>query len=315
MTVAIEAYDPKYLEQMTARFNAETADEPHVAPLDPARFETLVAAKTYFDPRGLFVAREAGEVLGWAHACLAPGSESHHDPTALAAQLRLLIYPATRLDVGRELVAVATAWLKASGRTELHGLGAHAGYPFYRGLWFGGEPMGPATMPHVQLALEVGGYKNTHESIFMVAALNAAPAVLQAAEKLEYTEEPLALTQEGVRESWTGFTPMRTRAFLAGTEVGAIGWAVLPHVAARLGAPCMSIWSLWTQEQHRRKGIAAALISRALAPSYAQGARFASVGTQLWNAPAHATYAKFGFLPYRVLVGRMLKLADVAAAS
>ena len=48
MTVAIETYDPKYLEQMTARYNAETAEEPYVAPLDPGRFAALVAAKTYF---------------------------------------------------------------------------------------------------------------------------------------------------------------------------------------------------------------------------------------------------------------------------
>jgi hypothetical protein len=30
-----------------------------------------------------------------------------------------------------------------------------------------------------------------------------------------------------------------------------------------------------------------------------------SVGTQLWNAPAHASYAKYGFSPHCVLVGRL----------
>jgi GNAT superfamily N-acetyltransferase len=58
------------------------------------------------------------------------------------------------------------------------------------------------------------------------------------------------------------------------------------------------------------RGIATARISRAMARAYAEGARFASVGTQLWNAPAHATYARLGFRPHCVLVGRSLALHE-----
>ena len=50
-----------------------------------------------------------------------------------------------------------------------------------------------------------------------------------------------------------------------------------------------------------------------MALSHNLGARFASVGTQLWNAPAHATYAKFGFRPYCVVVGRTLDLSRESA--
>ena len=61
--------------------------------------------------------------------------------------------------------------LERSGINPQLGIHAQVGYPFYRGLWMGGEPMGPAHLPHIQLALEVGGYKNTQESIFMTARL------------------------------------------------------------------------------------------------------------------------------------------------
>jgi ribosomal protein S18 acetylase RimI-like enzyme len=50
----------------------------------------------------------------------------------------------------------------------------------------------------------------------------------------------------------------------------------------------MNIWGLGVNEQHRRKNIATALVAHAMAQSYKLGARFASVCTQLWNAPAHA---------------------------
>ncbi len=306
----IDTYDSNYLEGMTALYNAETAYEPHVAPLDPERFNALVAQKTAFDPAGLFVAREGGKVVGWIHACVAAGSEGHHDPQNRVPRIRMLIFPRTRLDVGKALVAAATDWLKPSGRSEIEALHAKVGYPFYRGLWFGGEPMGPTSMPHVQIALEVNGYKNTQESIFMTAAMPAPPQEIRPDAPVELADSAAQMRHDPMRESWIGFEPRVTRALLDGEDVGSISWVVEPYVADRLGAPAMNIWGLGVREAHRRKGIAAALIARAMAQSYAQGVRFASVSTQLWNAPAHATYAKLGFAPHCIVVGRTLTLAE-----
>lgn len=228
----------------------------------------------------------------------------------------MLIYPRERLKVGGALVAEATAWLRRaprppgekSGQQQFLAMHAKGGYPFYRGLWFGGEPMCPATLPHVQLAFEVGGYKNTQESVFMVADMNSPPKEVSPAVNVEFVESAAEMKHEPMRESWIGFEPMRIRALVAGEDAGSIAWVMLPHVADRLGAPCMNIWGLGVREPHRRKGIASALISRAMARSYGLGARFVSVGTQLWNAPAHATYVKLGFKPRCVLVGRTLDL-------
>jgi GNAT superfamily N-acetyltransferase len=116
------------------------------------------------------------------------------------------------------------------------------------------------------------------------------------------------MRHEPMRESWIGFEPQGIRARIDGEPAGNIGFVLLSHVAERLGAPCVNIWSLGVPDAHRRRGIATALVSRALSRGYAMGARFASVGTQLWNAPAHASYAKLGFQPHCVLVGRRLHL-------
>jgi GNAT superfamily N-acetyltransferase len=303
MSFSIEPYNRDYLEGMVALYNAETAFEPHIAPLTPERFLALVERKSCFEPAGLLVAVGNGVVVGWVHACRAPGSEGPHDPGQRILRLRMLIYPRERLKVGAALVAAATEWLRGFGNGEIEALHARAGYPFYRGLWLGGEPMGPVSMPHVQLALEVGGFKNTQESIFMTAAMPRAPDEQRAAVPLEFVESATEMRHEGMRESWTGFEPQRIRALLADEEVGSIGWVLLPHLD-RLGAPCLNIWSLGVREAHRRQGVASALVGRAMALGYALGARFASVGTQLWNAPAHATYARFGFRPHCVMVGR-----------
>lgn len=306
MSFTIEAYDRSHLDAITALYNAETAFEPHIAPLDPERFVGLVERKSSFDPAGLLVAVEGGEVVGWTHACVAAGSEGHHDPADKVPRIRMLIFPRDRLKVGMALVAEATAWLRLHSEGEIEALHAQAGYPFYRGLWLGGEPMGPATMPHVQMALEVGGFKSTQESIFMTAELAAPPREVAAGVDLELIASPTEMRHEAMRESWIGFAPMQLQALSGGESVGSIAWVILPHVADRLGAPCMNIWQLGVRESHRRQRIASALIARVLAESYALGARFASVGTQLWNAPAHATYARFGFRPHCLLIGRTL---------
>ena len=306
MKFSIEAYDHKHLEGMSALYNGETAFESHIAPLTPERFIELVEKKSYFDPEGLLVAVAGGRVAGWVHACVAPGSEPGHDPGNKVARIRMLIYPAGRLKVGKALVEQATAWLKISGPKKLLAMHAQAGYPFYRGLWVGGEPMCPATLAHVQLAFEVGGYKNTQESVFMVAPIE--PQQTAAAAPIEFDERPAEMKHEPMRESWIGFEPQRIRAMIGGEEAGGIGWVMLPHLADRLGAPAMNIWSLGVKENHRRKGVAAALIARSMELAHARGARFASVGTQLWNAPAHASYAKLGYVPHCVVVGRTLEI-------
>jgi GNAT superfamily N-acetyltransferase len=306
MSVSLETYDRRYLEEMTALYNAETAFEPHIAPLDPERFVALVESKSYFDPDGLFVARQDGRVVGWAHVCVAPSSEGHHDPAEPSPRLCMLIFPRDRLPVGGALVSAATAWLRRAGQAEILAMHPRRGYPFYRGLWLGGEPMGPATMPHVQLALAVAGYRATQQDVFMTTETRSPPTVLASAVNAEFVESAAEMKHEPMRESWIGFEPRRITVHVGGELAGGIGWVVLPHMADRLGTPCMNIWDLWVREKHRRNGLGAALVSRAMAGRYGRGARFASVLTPLWNGPAHRTYAKCGFQPPGLNLGRTL---------
>jgi GNAT superfamily N-acetyltransferase len=303
----IDTYNQNYLSGMTALYNAETAFEAHIAPLSPERFVQLVEAKPYFDPAGLLVAVENGVVLGWIHACCAPGSEGRHDPLQRIPRIRMLVFPRTRLAVGNRLVAEATAWLGSQGHEAIEALHAKDGYPFYRGLWVGGEPMCPATLPHLHMALETGGYRTTQESIFLTAVMMTPPPLPDSQLALERTTAPAVMAHEAMRQSWTGFEPQRTRAFVKGEEAGSIGWVVQPHLD-RLGAPCMNIWGLGVKESFRRQGIASVLVADAMRQSYGLGARAASVGTQLWNAPAHATYARLGFRPHCIVMGRERQL-------
>ncbi len=284
----VDTYDRKYLDGMAAVYNAETAGDPHIGPLTEKRFIELVEQKSYFDPEGLFVAHADGDVVGWIHACVAAGSEPGHDPEKLVPRIQMLVYPRERLKVGAALVAEATAWMKQSELRPIVATLPLEGYPFYRGLFLGGEPKFPVTMPHV------------------TAEMPKAPSDVAAAVALELVDKPTEMAHEPMRESWIGFEPMRTEAFVDGESAGRIGWVMLPHLD-RLGTPCVNIWSLGVKEEYRRKGIASALVSRAMVRGYELGARHCSVSTQLWNAPAHATYGKLGFKPHCIGIGRTLE--------
>lgn len=305
MAFTLETYLPDHLEGMLQLYNAQTAGEPHIALLSPALFGELVEAKPWFDATGLLVALDRGAVVGWVHACVAPGTEPWHDGVQRTGRIAMLICPPQHLEVGQALVAEATRWLADRGQHEAMALHAQGGYPLYRGLWMGGEPICPTTLPHLHLAFEVNGYHAALESVFMTARLDSAPRVPQPRVAVEFEAGEATMAHDGMRHSWTGFRPCSVRARVHGQEAGFLGWAMLPHVAARLGAPCASIWSLGVPEAHRRQGIAAALVGRALAQAWAEGARFVSLGTQLWNSAAHATYARFGMAPERLIIGRM----------
>lgn len=113
--------------------------------------------------------------------------------------------------------------------------------------------MCPTTMPHVLVAFEVGGYKITQESVCMVTEMILSPQEASANLKVEFVESAAEMKHEPMRESWLGFKPMRTQALIDGKDVGSIAWVILPHLAERLGAPCMNIWGLGVREQYRRQ--------------------------------------------------------------
>jgi len=315
MGLSIQGYEQSDVEPMLDLFNQQTAHVRHVARLTSRMFAELVEAKSYFDPAGVLVARSGGDVVGWIHACVAPGSESWQDPKQSVARIRMLVYRPEDPRVGYALVERATAWLEAGGAKTMLAWHAQSGYPFYRGLWFGGESMCPATMPHLHMAFEVGGYKVTQQSVFFTANMADEPAVIEPEIAVEFNEHPAEMAHEPMRQSWVGFEPRVTGAHVDGQYVGGISWVIQTHLAEKLGAPCMNIWGLGVSEKYQRNRIASALISRAMASSYKMGARSASVGTQIWNTAAHMTYTRMGYRPLCIMMGRQRKVESQESGS
>ncbi|MCC7145594.1 MAG: GNAT family N-acetyltransferase [Phycisphaeraceae bacterium] len=314
MPLQLDTYRPDHLPAMVALYNDQMAAEPHVAPLTPDLFTQLVTPKSYFDPAGLFVAVQHHQVVGWCHAAVAHATETWMNPSDLFAAIQMLVYRPQDLHVGLALVAAATRWLHAQGHTAIHAMNTQSGNPFYRGLLMGGERLCPASLPHIHLALALSGFQVIGENTLKVASLDAPPGVLPARIHLDYVASPLASPHHAVNQSWLGFAPQVIEAFHDGHRVADVGWVLLPHHTAKLGRLCVNLFMLGVNESHRRQGIAAALVSRVFSRGYQQGARLASLSTEMWNLPAQRTYHKLGMSTHGLMLDRRLLLPSASAS-
>ncbi len=304
MTFDIQTYRDEHAPAIAELFNEQTRDFEHIIAMTADRFRQRVAAKPYFEPAGFMLAFDGRRLTGFVHACAAPHTETPEGSGPAWPRIVMLLFDSSRPQVGVELTRRATDWLRQRSDhtpTALHPL---KGYPFYRGHWLGGEPQLPFTMPHVQMALATGGYQLTHQDVFMVAPLIERPRRLEPTIDVQFVDAPTKPKNSVHPASWEGFAPSTVDALIDGKWVGECGYVVLPEAAAKLGRPSMNIWNLAVEASVRRRGIAAALISRAHLAAWEAGARSGTVCTQLDNAPAHATYLKCGYRPHTVVGGR-----------
>lgn len=105
--------------------------------------ESLIFAELYFDKRGLIVACDGPNVVGYVHAGFGPNAEG----TALSYEsgtiCAVMVHPDyRRRGIGRELIARAEAYLRSRGARDLFAGEASPRNPFYLGLYGGSESVG-----------------------------------------------------------------------------------------------------------------------------------------------------------------------------
>lgn len=305
--MTIEPFSLEFVQGCCDLYNRQTAHEPHIVRLTPARFGHFISAKPYFDASGFLVAHEGPRVVGWVHACLVPYTDNPAADPSPWPRIQMLLFEPERPELGLELVRQATQYLRNRSTQTPTALHPTRGYPFYRGLWMGGEPQLLTTLPHVQMALEASGYAESHRDVMMTVRLDERPKELRPAAAVEFTTEPLRIKHDVMRHSWTGFEPQSIHAHLKGQWAGTIGWVLVPQTAERMGVASLNIYTLGVSSNCRRQGIGAALSSRAMTAGFDLGAREFNVCTQVWNAPAQATYAKCGMRPHVIVNGRSLR--------
>lgn len=103
----------------------------------------LIFSEPYFDRRGMIVACDGDEVVGFAHAGFgsnAAGNDVSRETGVISTVLVRLDY--RRRGIGRELVQRAEAYLREQGAREIYAGESGNRNPFYLGLYGGAECAG-----------------------------------------------------------------------------------------------------------------------------------------------------------------------------
>lgn len=123
--------------------------------------EHFIFAKPYFDPAGLIVALEDGEVVGFAHAGFGPNAAQTALSHEVGVVCMIVVHPShRRKGIGSELLRRGEGYLQSKGAQIICAGPMRPFNPFYFGLYGGADSPGFLTSdPGTELFLTRNGYR------------------------------------------------------------------------------------------------------------------------------------------------------------
>jgi ribosomal protein S18 acetylase RimI-like enzyme len=298
LALEIQTYNESLAEATALVFNRGTEGDEFVVPLTPQLFADRIASKDCFTPGGCFLAFAAGQPVGLALTCVPcaqPSGELDPDVGAIDG----LFFPRNSMEVGEQLVDTCIDYLRGRGARLLYGFASGAGYPFWREIYYGLEPVCATACMHAWAAFMSRGFEHHQQS---VNYLGRADLSLQR-DDLEFTDHEQDTTSPWARDSWRGLTPRSIRAHSGGRCVGHIHWADMPLLSEHRAVRTAGISGMWVEPDCRRRGIASGLVARLHETARAQGIAEILVGTRVGNPAARHTYEGAGMRPVAFRTG------------
>ncbi len=236
--------------------------------------ERHVFAKPYFDPDGLILAEDAGQLVGFVHAGFGPNAdETALDPTNGVVCLVVVRPGRRRQGIGSELLRRAEDYLRARG-TQHFFAGELAPFdPFYLGLYGGSALPGVLQSDEtVEPFLLRHGYRPVRTVSVLQRRLNVALRVADARfsalrARYEVCEDALARVGTWWRECVCGLVEpltftLRDRASGAFTA-SVLVWE-MEGFSCRWERPAAGVLDLFVTPTLRRQGLAKFLMVQVL---------------------------------------------------
>lgn len=274
-------------------------------PMSLAFFEASVLSKTYFDREGLIVAVDDGTPVAFVHASFGPTDcETQLSPLLGAINLLLVRADYARRGIGRTLLNLAEAYLRARGAQVLYCGGIRPLNAFYVGLYGGSELPGilESDAPLQRLA-EAAGYRPIDHVVVLQRPLSGfRPPVDRRMQQIRRTYALRTVNDPPSNTWWQactygGFDCVRYELVAAGQESPAAtltAWHMESFSSAR-GVRSAGLLDLEVAPPLRRQGLALFLVGEALKHLAEQGVSIVEVQTMQANVAAQGLYKKLGF--------------------
>jgi GNAT superfamily N-acetyltransferase len=301
--IELKTFAPERVEDVVAVYNRGIVGLPYCCTLDADYFLRHIVPRFYFCPDGLILAYRRGQPLGYAHATFGPSAD-RRDVRRDVGTITALFFPPDESALGATLLAAVEAWLGASGARRAIGWGSGAtGYPFYRGLLGGLEPVLLEDDRATLEVLRASGYTPYVESYLLATTFSEPFAEVMTRIPIEAVIRPRVFDGRWDADSWRGHEPVECRATQGEVDAGALLFAEMPRLSQQMGIGIGGIAALGVAEECRRQGIAAMLTARSLNHLFRRGVRRCLVACHRTNVPAIATYKKIGFQHAALMVG------------
>lgn len=294
--------DPPVLTDIWRSRIGQRGLRPYVS---PDLLEQLVFAKSYFDYRGLIVARDDGRPVGFAHAAFGPDETGDRVSTELGVTCLVMVRPdCAETEVAAGLLERCEQYLGGRGAKVLYGGAIRPLDPFYLGLYGGSELPGVLRSDTVaQQLYRSNGYREIDGTLVLDRELKGFQAVLDRRQMQIRRQMIVEVTADPPPRTWWeactlgDFDLTRFELVPRGGGLPA-AWATFRSMepTGRVGrVRGVGLIELGVAESLRRRGLATFLLSEAFRQYVRQGVVLVEAQAMQHNTAALAMYRKLGF--------------------
>jgi ribosomal protein S18 acetylase RimI-like enzyme len=273
--------------------------------LSTTAFERLVLGKPYFDRKGLIVAVEDDQLIGFVHAGFGPSEDGSCLRTDLGVTCLAMVTPHERqAEVAAELVRQSEEYLRRSGAGVLYAGGFEPVSPFYVGL-YGGSRL-PGVLASDQAALDLygsAGYREEKRHIILQRKLTGFRPVMDRRQMQLRRQCRIVKTLDPRPSSWwEGCLTTHMDCIRYGLKPSrddppcgkAVFWDMEP-LATGWGVHARGLVELEIEEPSRRQGMATFLLGEAMREMRAHGVAFVETQARQTDTAALRLFDKLGF--------------------
>jgi ribosomal protein S18 acetylase RimI-like enzyme len=280
-----------------------------VRPLGAHEFDEMVLGRLHFEAKGLILAEDDGQLVGFAHAAFGPESPNgpSHQIDRSMGTVAMLVVDSDRDDPALELAlfAEAEAYLRGYGATVLYAGGQFELSSYYWGVYGGSECSGVLDDHRGFRRAAVGsGYEPVAKTILFEVDLSA-PAARDPKAPLIRRQARLEVAEDAMPTGWweasaIGGTQISRFRLVAKDNDRVLATASAWDMAAfgRLdGKARIGLVDVEVANGERRKGFGRFLIGEVLRHFREQWGEAVTVQTRSTNHAAIALYQSLGFQP------------------
>ena len=267
--------------------------------------DRLVFSKPYFDPKGLILAQDGDELIGFAHAGFGASGHGMTVSREYGVIAMLMVAPGYRRQgIGRGLVGRAERYLRGMGSSVIYAGSIHPLDPFYIGLYGGSELPGILRSNQVAHHLfRALGYRAVDECVVYQKKLERPIGMTYVRARTWARHVEFHVELQAVQDCWWSacrYSCLDNISFEArlrstGESVAkAVGWEMYP-LEKSWGVDAVGIVDVEVIPQYRNRGIGLFLMTHVLRHYRGYGLPLAEVQTMDRNTAARKLYLRLGF--------------------